>query len=71
MVSGLAELLEAGILARSQEPSLYFINPTIMFNGNRLTFAKSYVKKKLEERGTQLTLGLNPTLGHLRKMLNE
>jgi hypothetical protein len=71
VVSGLAELLEAGILARSQESSLYFINPTIMFNGNRLTFAKSYVKKKLEERGTQLTLGLNPTLGHLRKLLSE
>jgi hypothetical protein len=72
VVSGLAELLEAGILARSQEPSLYFINPTIMFNGNRLTFAKTYVKKQIEKKiGGQLNLGFEPTFTHLRKMLDE
>lgn len=72
VVSGLAELLEGGILARSQEPSLYFINPTIMFNGNRLTFATSYVKKQIEKKtGSPLDLGFEPTFTHLRKMLDE
>ncbi len=72
VLSGLAELLEASIIARSEEPSLYFINPTVMFNGNRITFAKTYVKKQLSEKtGEQLTLGFNPSLTHLRKMLEE
>ena len=72
VVSGLAELLEGEILARSQEPSLYFINPTIMFNGNRLTFAKTYVKKQIEKKiGCPLDLGFEPTFTHLQKMLEE
>ena len=25
---------------------MFFINPMVAFNGNRITFAKSYVKKK-------------------------
>jgi hypothetical protein len=53
VMSGLGELLEADIIARSTESSLYFINPIVMFNGNRLTFAKSYIKKKLVEKGKQ------------------
>ena len=72
VVSGLAELLEAGIVARSQEPSLYFINPTIMFNGNRLTFAKTYIKKQIEKKiGGTLDLGYEPTFTHMKKMLEE
>jgi hypothetical protein len=32
-----------------------------MFNGNRLTFAKSYIKKKLVEKGKQqLEFGFTP-----------
>ena len=61
ILSGLAELLEASIIARSKESSLYFINPAIMFNGNRITFAKSYIKKKISDNlPTQLELELNP-----------
>ena len=63
ILSGLAELLEASIIARSQESSLYFINPAIMFNGNRITFAKSYIKKQITSKfPTQLELELNPYL---------
>ena len=43
--SGLASLMEANIIARSRHDFMYFINPLIFFNGNRITFAKSYIKK--------------------------
>jgi hypothetical protein len=43
---GLAELLHAGIIARGPADNLWFINPLIIFNGDRVSFAKTYVKKK-------------------------
>jgi len=71
ILSGLAELLEASIIARSQDSSLYFINPAVMFNGNRITFAKSYIKKQIvKKHPTQLELELNPyiSLEELKKI---
>ncbi len=41
---GLANLLENNIIARGMNENFYFINPLITFNGDRVTFAKSYVK---------------------------
>lgn len=46
---GLASLLENNIIARGKNDYKYFINPMIAFNGNRITFAKTYVKKKSKE----------------------
>lgn len=45
---GLTSLLEANIIARGPSDSFYFINPMVAFNGDRVTFAKTYVKKKKE-----------------------
>ena len=42
---GLSALLEADIIARGPADTLYFINPMIAFNGDRVTFAKTYVKE--------------------------
>ena len=42
---GLLSLVNAGIIARSNKHYMYFINPLIVFNGSRITFAKTYVKK--------------------------
>lgn len=42
---GLGSLVESKIIARGPSDSLYFINPMVAFNGDRVTFAKSYVKK--------------------------
>jgi hypothetical protein len=56
---GLASLLDSGIIARGRTDSLYFINPMIAFNGDRVTFANTYIKKeaeKKEKRGEQLDL---------------
>ena len=43
---GLTSLVEAEIIARGPSDSLYFINPMVAFNGDRVTFAKTYVKKR-------------------------
>ena len=43
---GLGSLVEENNIARGPAESLYFINPMIAFNGDRVTFAKTYVKKQ-------------------------
>ena len=43
---GLTNLLENKIIARGRKDVFYYINPMVVFNGNRITFAKTYVKKK-------------------------
>lgn len=43
---GLAELVKSEIIARGPADNLWFINPLIMFNGDRVTFAKQYIKKQ-------------------------
>lgn len=43
---GLAELLNAKIIARGVNEYFYFINPMVVFNGDRVTFAKTYIKKQ-------------------------
>jgi len=43
---GLTQLIKNHIIARGRTEYHYFINPMIVFNGNRITFAKTYVKKK-------------------------
>jgi hypothetical protein len=40
--SGLAELMEHQIIARTHYPSVYFINPYYMFNGDRILFLESF-----------------------------
>lgn len=46
---GLAFLLKAEIIARGRAENIYFINPMVAFNGDRITFAKTYVKKKKQK----------------------
>lgn len=43
---GIASLLNNEIIARGSKDYKYFINPMVAFNGNRITFAKTYVKKQ-------------------------
>lgn len=45
---GLANLVENEIIARGKNDIMYYINPMIFFNGDRITFAKTYVKKQKE-----------------------
>jgi hypothetical protein len=42
---GLAELVQNEIIARGPNEYNWFINPLIVFNGDRVSFTKTYVKK--------------------------
>lgn len=44
--AGLTSLCLNGIIARGYNENVYFVNPLIVFNGDRVTFAKTYIKKK-------------------------
>lgn len=43
--SGLADLIERGLIARTKYADEFYINPLVIFNGDRVTWAKTYVKK--------------------------
>lgn len=45
--AGLTELIQAEIIARGRTEVFYYINPMVIFNGNRVTFTKTYVKKSV------------------------
>lgn len=47
--TGLSSLIEQGIIARSTNPYKFFINPLVIFNGDRITFAESYVRRKTKQ----------------------
>lgn len=60
---GLAELIEEGIIARGNHENLFYINPLIIFNGDRVSFTEEFVRKttksvqkKLEDKN-QLSIG--------------
>jgi len=42
---GVIELLAKGFIARSSIPNIFFFNPRIFFNGDRVRFVKEYVQK--------------------------
>ena len=48
---GLRELLENEFLYRSQSADVFFVNIMYMFNGNRITLAKSYYLKEAGMQG--------------------
>lgn len=47
---GLAELVANEIIARGPSDTLWFINPLIVFNGDRVSFTKTFVKKKEQKQ---------------------
>lgn len=58
ILSGLAELVENKFIARGPAFNIYYINPTVFFNGDRLTFVEQYeierTELQSEAEGTQL-----------------
>lgn len=56
ILTGLSNLVECKIIARTRYDWEYFINPLVAFNGNRVTFAKTYVKKRKSPDPAQLPL---------------
>jgi hypothetical protein len=51
---GLETLIRSKLLARSQKSYIYYINPLVFFNGNRVSFIKQLRKKKLEKTPAEL-----------------
>jgi hypothetical protein len=51
VLNGISDLIDRGLIARGPYESEYFINPLVMFNGSRVTFAKTYVKKSKQIDG--------------------
>ena len=57
---GLTNLLENEVIARGKTEFLYYINPMFVFNGNRLTFAETYIRKeKKKQIGDTKSIDLN------------
>ncbi len=44
--SAISQLLLKDIIAKSIKPNMYFINPTVLFNGDRLIIANAFIRKK-------------------------
>ena len=38
--------MNKGIIARAEGDGIYYINPNIFFNGDRVAFVKSYIMEK-------------------------
>lgn len=45
-VSGVTELIKSKFIAESYVPTYYFINPSYIFNGNRMAIVKEYIMKE-------------------------
>lgn len=60
----LAELCKAEIIARGWNDVLYYINPMVVFNGDRVTFATTYINKNFPNRNTS-NARLKNTIGIL------
>lgn len=72
---GLSGLLKAQIIARGYLDTTYFINPMVCFNGNRITFADTYLKvprnQKQQFKHQENQLGFGDEQNKLIESLRE
>jgi hypothetical protein len=54
--TGLKELIKAELIAPSLQPGFWYINPRVIFNGNRLTLIKTYTKNGFNEQQDNLQM---------------
>ena len=47
---GVVELLDKNFLTRTTVPKKFWVNPLIVFNGNRITYANEYILDEADER---------------------
>ena len=52
--TAIKELIQKGFIAESEDSNLYWINPTLLFNGDRIKFAKEYRLKKSNQHDLNL-----------------
>lgn len=46
---GIVELLDKNFLTRTTVPKKFWVNPLIVFNGNRITYANEYILDEADE----------------------
>ena len=46
---GIGELMANKIIAQSVNPNLWYINPNVIFNGDRIAFIKEYSLKQTKK----------------------
>jgi hypothetical protein len=51
---GMAELLEKSFIARSANPNIYFLNPAMIWNGDRFRFVQEYRRGKTATQPAQI-----------------
>jgi hypothetical protein len=74
---GMAELLEKGFLAKSANPNMFFLNPSMMWNGDRFRFVQEYQRASLTARATatceasELKMQERLRLGHVDPITGE
>lgn len=68
---GLTSLLKNEIIARGRADNLFYINPMIVFNGNRVTFAQTFIKKKIEDDSRLLEEEKEPTSSLIKNFENN
>jgi len=54
ITDGLKELIDNEFIARGENQYMYFINPTVFFNGDRISFIQQYELKKEKNPNKQL-----------------
>jgi hypothetical protein len=69
ILSALAELMENKFIARGPNPYKYYINPTIFFNGDRLTFIEQYEVESKEENSVEIGKTAQESFNELAKTL--
>jgi len=57
---GMKELVEKGFIAETMIQNYYFINPNYMFNGDRLSFVKTFVKSETLKNSTKKLPNTDP-----------
>jgi hypothetical protein len=57
-------------IARGPNPFVYYINPTIFFNGDRLTFVEQYELEKKEENSLEIGKTAQESFNELAQTLS-
>ena len=56
---GIKDCIKHRLIAQSVIPSIYFVNPSYIYNGSRIALVKAYVNREREEADRSLKAALN------------
>lgn len=56
VIEGIGNLIQNSVIARAKYENEYFINPMVLFNGDRVTYARTIIRKKKEANPNQISI---------------